>query len=298
MTNVSCMVCDSTQAYLMRTLNKSDPGGGSATQGSFRVWKCGECRFTWVDRMDLANPEAAAAYQDYPYNNNMFGYFEAMRSLYLRGLRERIARTLGNVDLRDRAFLDVGCANGEYLCAAKELGFGTVAGVEIDDVATNRARAYGEVCKDVRDLSCSHYDIIQINSVASNIIEFRPFVKKCLSVLNSHGFLLLDVLDQESISSRVKITGWPGIDASSRCGNLRPPYVINGFNKKSLAIFLCQLGLKPTLITTARHGSTMVPYPRSTNLLRRMLFLINKPVIISESAPAPQANKEVGTSGS
>ncbi len=259
-------------------------------QKSFRVWKCSECHFTWVDRADLANPEAAVFYQDYPYNKRLGLYFEQMRPYYFRGLRERIARTLGNVDLRGRAFLDVGCANGEYLCVAKELGFGTVAGVEIDEGAGERARSYGEVRKDVRGLSCGHYDIIQIKNVVGNINEFRPFVEKCLSVLKSDGFVLLDVLNQESVSSLVRATSWLGTDASRRYGHLRPPYVINGFNKKSLAIFLCQVGLKPTLITTARLGSTMVPYSRSTNLLRRMLGVINKPMIISESALAPPAN--------
>ena len=277
MANVSCLVCNSEQVYLTCTL-----------QGLFRVWKCGLCRFIWVDRLDLSSPQAAVDYQDYPYNNQIAGHFEAMRFYYERGLRERITRTLGNVELRDQAFLDVGCANGEYLCVAKELGFGTVAGVEIDDVAANRARAYGEVCKDVRDLSCGHYDIIQIKNVVSNINDFRPFVGKCLSVLKSGGFLLLDAINQESISSLVRTTGWLGTDASSRYGHLRPPFVVNGFNKKSLAILLCQLGLKPTLVTTARIGSTMVPYYRSANPLRRVFHLINKPMIISESALALQ----------
>jgi transposase-like protein len=47
----------------------------------FKVWRCRECTFAWVDRSDLARPEAAPSYQDRDYQKT--GRYGPLRPPYV-----------------------------------------------------------------------------------------------------------------------------------------------------------------------------------------------------------------------
>ncbi|MBN3960624.1 class I SAM-dependent methyltransferase [Nostoc sp. NMS8] len=226
----------------------------------FKVWRCGECTFTWVDRNDLARPEAAASYDNYGYNRHLRSSFEQMKPLYIKGLQQRISRRLSDRSLQNCAFLDVGCANGEYLWTAKSIGFGRVAGVEIDSSAAKLASVYGEVVDDVEKFAPFTFDVVQIKNVLSNIPDFVGFLSSCLQVLKPDGFLLLDNPNQDSLTALLRNTLARDYQKTGLYGHLRPPHVINGFNLASIKELYRRLHLTPTYISTSYIGTSVVPY--------------------------------------
>jgi 2-polyprenyl-3-methyl-5-hydroxy-6-metoxy-1,4-benzoquinol methylase len=248
----SCILCNSDRIQKTAVIGKD-----------FTVWKCQECSFLWVDRQDLDKPEAFPSYESYQYNHNIRNHFEQMKNLYIEGFQKRIRRTLGNQSLENRSFLDVGCANGEYLWTARNIGFGQVSGVEIDPEAAMFAKAHGEVSDDIRKLSLQSYDVVQVKNVISNITDFSSFLTLCISVLKPDGFLLLDVLNQDSLTAILRNTLIRDYSRTGRYGPLRPPYVINGFNQSSLQELFRRFGLEPTWLGTSYMGNALVPYAPS-----------------------------------
>jgi SAM-dependent methyltransferase len=239
---------------------------------NFKVWNCGGCRFTWVDRDDLSRPEAAPSYDSYDYSKGLRRAFEQMQTLYLKGFEQRLKRTLGPRSLKNSAFLDVGCANGEYLWTCKSLGFGLVSGVEIDSEAARHASRYGEVADDVSKLSHSTYDIIQIKNVLSNIPDFLGFLNTYRSLLKPNGFLFIDVLNQYSLTAVLRNTLIKQSEKTCRYGPLRPPYVVNGFSKSALKTLLLTQGYSLTHLSSSYMGSPQVPY--APNRIAGLLGLV------------------------
>lgn len=255
--------------------------------GTFRIWRCGCCGFEWTDRDDLNGPNAAN-YDDYPYNVRSHQLFGKVKSLYRKGLEQRVDRLLLGKPLRELSFLDVGCANGEYLWAASDLGFGYVAGVEIDDAAAARARKYGEVAKSVSDLSVCRYDVVHVKNVVNNIAAVREFMRSCVGAIKPGGVLMLDVLNQGGLTAFLRKQCFNSSSTNRLYGCMRPPFVINGFNRNSLQTFLAEpeFGLSVLRITTVSSGTPMLPYSASyrTRLLGRFATLLGAgSMLLSES---------------
>lgn len=258
--------------------------------GEFRSWGCVACGFQWIDRDDLRQLEKRPTYDDYPYNAALRRSFEEMKPRYVAGLRRRLADRFGAADLARAAFLDVGCANGEYLWAARTVGFGAVFGIEIDPSAAERAREHGVVQADPAALGAETFDVIQIKNVISNIADFRPWLKSYVARLKPGGLLLLDVLNQASLTVRLRQIVYPDSRRSGRRGHLRPPYVINGFTKHSLES-LCRLsGLRLRGLRTSHLGSVDVPYASGSSLAtvygRIGSWIGRGSMLISEVEPA------------
>lgn len=233
---------------------------------NFRCWACDSCGFQWIDREDLRRPATRPTYEDYPYNASLRRTFEEMKPLYVAGLRRRLAERYGTANLDRLAFLDVGCANGEYLWAARTLGFGKVFGIEIDPKAAENARQHGEVHAEPSAIDSERFDVIQIKNVVSNIADFQPWLKDYVGRLESGGLMLLDVLNQSSLTARLRQIVYPDSRRSGRRGHLRPPYVINGFSKRSFALLCERSGLRVRNLRTSHLGSMDVPYASGSSL--------------------------------
>jgi SAM-dependent methyltransferase len=185
-----------------------------------------------------------------------------MRPKYVRGLRRRI---LGHFEtMADRGFLDVGCANGEYLDSARELGLNPVVGVEIDAEAAAKARIFGPVHASMKDAG-GPFDVVQCKNVLSNIEDFDGFFADLLSLTKPGGVLFLDVLNQFGLVARAKkMLGRPGI--------LRPPFVINGFSKAAVRALAAKHGAQVRTLQTTYSGSDLLPYRESLGLAVRGRF--------------------------
>lgn len=244
----SCLLCAAPDCRRVTTV---PPG--------YRVWHCSCCEFEWIDREDLQNTDSSTLYQDYPYNARIHSSFARMRAIYLLGFQERVLRYYAVEDLGRLEFLDIGCANGEYLMTALDLGLARVAGVEIDHTAANHARQFGDIVDNVRWLD-GQFDIVQIKNVITNIQDFAGFLDDCLLCLKSNGMLFLDVVNQYSLTALARKARHLLGSKASRYGRLRPPFVINGFSRASVVFLLKQRSLYPLSVRMSYLGSREVPY--------------------------------------
>lgn len=216
-------------------------------------------RFDWFDRSRMGEVDLVRIYQSYPYNTSLERDYARMRPRYIRGLRSRILRHFPAVE--GLSFLDVGCANGEYLDCARELGLGPLAGVEVDQAAAARAARYAPVFPSMSE-AAGPYDIVQCKNVISNIDDVPGFFAELLRLTKPGGVLFLDVLNQFGLVARVKKRlGRPGI--------LRPPFVINGFSKASLAALASGRAARILVLGTTYSGSDLLPYRSSLGLTAR-----------------------------
>ncbi len=216
-------------------------------------------RFDWFDRSRMGDVDLVQIYQSYPYNDSLERDYAGMRPKYIRGLRRRILRHFKAVE--GLSFLDVGCANGEYLDCARELGLGPIAGVEIDQAAAARAVRHAPVFRSMSEAP-GPYDIVQCKNVISNIEDVHGFFAELLRLTKPGGILFLDVLNQSGLVAGLKKRlGRPGI--------LRPPFVINGFSKPSLAALTARHGARISSLGTTYAGSDLLPYRESFGLAVR-----------------------------
>jgi SAM-dependent methyltransferase len=216
-------------------------------------------RFQWFDRAQMKNLDLLDIYHSYPYSEAIADDFRVMRPLYIKGLERRIRRHFP--EAAGLRFLDVGCANGEYLDSARELGMTGITGVEVDEAARDKASRFGRVVPSLFDLE-EGFDVVQCKNVLSNIQDFQPFFAKMLRLLRPDGVLFFDVLNQYSLIASVKrMSGKPGI--------LRPPFVINGFSKKSVSMLAGKHNARILSLGTTYCGSALLPYRKNLSLTIR-----------------------------
>ena len=231
--------------------------GATRFKGIYRCSRHGA--FEWFDRGLLNDMDLVGVYQSYAYNRSIRHDFGRMKPAYIRGLLWRILKYHPQTD--GLSFLDVGCANGEYLEAARALGMSPVEGVEVDEEARTRAAAHGRVSSSMDELH-GQYDIVQCKNVLSNIRDFRAFFTCLIGKTKPGGVLFFDVLNQFGIVARIKqIRGKPGA--------LVPPFVINGFSKKSVAELARRNKARVAWLSTTYVGSDLLPYRRSLGLVAR-----------------------------
>jgi len=224
------------------------------------IYRCGRHGvFEWFDRSLLDNVDLVAAYQSYPYNRSLGQDFERMKPSYVRGLVRRVLKYHPKTE--GLSFLDVGCANGEYLEAARALAMSPVDGVEIDEEAREKASAHGRVYSNMNELR-GRYDVVQCKNVLSNISDPARFFAGLLDRTKPGGVLFLDVLNQFGLVASIKKT-------MRRPGILRPPYVINGFSKEAVAELAKRRKAKVAWLGTTYAGSYLLPYRRSIGLVAR-----------------------------
>jgi len=251
----TCIVCSNDRAVAVADI-----------AGKYRITKCPDCGFEWVDRDSLAVALELPNYDDYRYSRLIGDNFEDMKPYYKRGLCERLISYNSKWGNDDQVFADIGCANGEYLWAAKQIGFHHVFGVEIDSVAAEKAQRYGDIFKAITDIPEETCNVVQIKNVASNIKDLEAFVSGAIRLLKPNGFLLFDVLNQQSLTSSVRLFLRRFGYYEGMYGCLRPPYVINGFSIRSTKRFLTKLGLRMTLCRTASLGSLQLPYRKANGI--------------------------------
>jgi SAM-dependent methyltransferase len=216
-------------------------------------------RFQWFDRSQMDNLDLIEIYQSYPYNEAIADDFRIMRPLYIKGLERRIRRYFPSS--HGMSFLDVGCANGEYLNSARELGMASITGVEVDDKAMYKAARFGRVVSNLDHLD-ELYHIVQCKNVLSNIQDFNTFFEKILRLVRPDGVLFFDVLNQYGVAALAKnALGKPGI--------LRPPFVINGFSKRSVGRLAQKHNARVLRLGTTYCGSPLLPYRKSASLSLR-----------------------------
>jgi 2-polyprenyl-3-methyl-5-hydroxy-6-metoxy-1,4-benzoquinol methylase len=144
-------------------------------------------------------------------------YADAADPYYLEQAAERIANAHRLLDLVPSGgrLLEVGCACGFLLVAARERGF-AVEGVEVSAWAADHARdAYGLAVQtgslETIELPAATYDVVVMADVIEHLMDPRRTVRHLLRLLRPGGRLLLLTPDVGSRLARVLGRRWWGL---------------------------------------------------------------------------------------
>jgi 2-polyprenyl-3-methyl-5-hydroxy-6-metoxy-1,4-benzoquinol methylase len=171
----TCPVCSSTQVRRLRTLQ------------AFPSLHCLRCSHDWL----LTEGADLSSLYDMHYSG--FREDRVFSQRVREVLRSKIAPHLPH----DASVLDVGCGNGEFLAAAKELGYRTY-GIDFAEAASVACNARG--LKAVAGDFLRHdfgadapFDLITMWDVCEHLDQPLPFVARARELLKPGGMLVLKV---------------------------------------------------------------------------------------------------------
>jgi len=136
--------------------------------------------------------------------------------------------------------LDVGCASGLFLSAARKAGW-NIAGVEpSENLFAKAAAALGREAElycatlEHTPLAAGSFDAVTLWDVLEHVPQPLEFLRTCASLLKPGGHLFLNVPDLDSPEARVLGRRWPLLLAEH----------LNYFNRQSLRFCGEKAGLK------------------------------------------------------
>lgn len=268
---IHCQLCGSAAVSRQKFPERLDnsPPDFSARKAQrrnhFRIMECRQCGLVYSDGIFtddyVAQLYRAARFIEEPQLSNM-------RLDYLRALQQVISYGGQKGDL-----LEVGCANGFFLKAAKELGFKQVVGVEPGADAVASALPEIRPCI-VNDLfqdglfNPDSFDVVCSFQVIDHLISPVNFLKSAWRVLRPGGIILIVNHDIRSF--------WPKL-----MGEWSPMYDIEHiflFDKKTLSQALEKVGFEIKIVSDIPNSYTfsyclkMFPLPHALRVfLLRLL---------------------------
>lgn len=211
----SCELCGAPPERQTRTW--PDARIGSASYGYVT---CGECGLVFCN--PLPNPSDQAAFHRDQYAADASAEPERLHKMdpehsrqrlyspayqrWAKGLLERLASRAPAERSGQIRFLEVGCASGGILKAARELGMSPV-GVEVSP----EAAAYGrrEEKLDIRiglleqlGLPAASFDIVLLHDVVEHVPSPMSLLRECVRLLARGGILCLHTVNVESATAR------------------------------------------------------------------------------------------------
>jgi SAM-dependent methyltransferase len=213
--------------------------GDARSSFAFRVAdydhrRCAACRSVFV-RPAPSDEELARVYgaQDY--------YAGAERH-EARIRREAAARAKRLVKLGARRVLDVGCAAGFFLDAARDAGL-SVVGVEPGPSGAG-ARARGHTVVDGTLDAASElgtFDAVTLWEVIEHVVDPLALISQAMQHLSVHGILAL---------STPSMSGVPALLLGRRFPMITPPEHLSLFTRGGLQTLLGRAGLRPFRLTS------------------------------------------------
>lgn len=226
-----CVVCGPTSASLVTTKNE------------YRIVRCGTCGVLYVDGCTaLTGLEEfyGSAYFS-GRENAVCGYrdYVGERRLHLRNAKVLLSFVERRFKGPDRRLLDVGCAHGFLLDAARARGW-EVCGVDISAEAVRYARQQlglsvflGRV--DQCDLPPESFDVICMIGTVEHLADPMKALRSVARLLKRNGLLLITTLD---IEGRLGYFSW------------KPPEHLFYFSARSLSRLLGAAGFTVELRRT------------------------------------------------
>jgi 2-polyprenyl-3-methyl-5-hydroxy-6-metoxy-1,4-benzoquinol methylase len=150
-------------------------------------------------------PSAAELAEHYErsYGEGGYAVFSSATEIRRAIARERLTRVMRSA--RGSRWLDVGCAGGEFLEAARGAGL-AIEGIDLSRraVASARERGLDAHCTRVEDFRPDRpYDTVTAFDVIEHSLDPRGFVRSVASWLAPHGRLVLALPDAGSVYPRL-----------------------------------------------------------------------------------------------
>ena len=232
----SCPVCDSVSAR--RAFDKD----------SYTYVTCGDCGLVYI------NPVPSDAVLAREYDEVSADYFLDERRLAIDEYPERHAREvqlLRRVGASGR-LVDVGCATGSFMMAAKSIGFGHIAGIDIAQasIAVARRRGFEAVAGSFPAglFARESADVITMWNTLEHLPAPFEFVREAERVLRPGGLLAVSVPNYDSLSVRILGTRYRYIELAH----------LNYFNRRTLGRVLKRAGFHISYVETRSFNPYVV----------------------------------------
>lgn len=250
-TTVPCRVCATTR-----------PGAVVVTVGGIAVSRCSECDVESCADV-LSDEQLAAAYDG--FTGVGVESSNASFSEYVRQSRESLRFDLrlrpGGAQTTGLRFLDYGCGRGHFVQAAADLGMRAV-GMELDGQSVASAREHGldvvqgTLPSAAGELPVSQFDFIKCMHVLEHLRYPREVLTSFKKMLAPGGLIAIQVPDQSSFPSRLKIELRRFGIRKADWGFIQPPIHLHGYAPKTFRVAARSVGLR---VVEVRKTSPLDP---------------------------------------
>lgn len=218
-------------------------------RSSYTIAKCENCGLVYLSNI----PEKAKL--DELYSATFFRssskFNTAENNPSWVNARKRVECALKTPEIGKQAWLDIGCATGDFLLAAKPY-VAELFGTDVSDYALEQARARGLENLQLGDLASLAYpserfDLVGMWDVLEHVTDPNAALRKVFGYLRPGGYLVLSTGDVDSLSSRLTGRFWH---------LMIPPFHTYFFSKKTITRYLQQAGFAEIEIS---YPSKVVP---------------------------------------
>lgn len=232
--------------------------------------------------------EMAGAYQSSDAGELSRRNFRAYAEQSVEILREELSRAgISSGEIRSLSFFDYGCGGGHFVVAAEHLGFEAM-GMELDSTSVMEARVKGlKVIEGMlpaalAKLDGRRFDVIKVSHVLEHVSNLKELLECLASLLVDRGTLIVNVPDQASFPSRMKVLLRNFGIKRSEYGYVQPPIHLHGFTPSTFPELARIFGLKLVAVygyspLDSRHFPTTPDYWRGMGL-QHLVYLIGRAI--------------------
>lgn len=246
--NVKCCLCKVDNAYELYY------------EQGFNIVRCAQCGLVYVNpRLTRKEREKIYASKSY-YSGDGFGYRDYVASYpsieYLANRRLDLLEKF----CKKGKLLDVGCAHGFFLLAARGRGW-EVWGVEISKFACDYARErYGLniINKGLEDTDfpANFFDVVTMWDVLEHFDDPSGVMMEVKRILKKSGFVFFQVPNFSSLQSRLMRGRWKDIKPHYHLWYFTPKTISELLNSKGFSIVKVRGGKSPVNLKRffSKHG--------------------------------------------
>lgn len=205
------------------------------TKNKYLIVRCENCGLVYVDAIPTSDELRAIYGGDFFTLSAKFKGGETGPAF--QNAKIRVDRILSLPGVGREAWLDVGCATGEFVAQAQR-HIGEVVGVELSEFAVQQAKAqYGVTVLNgdflTTELDPGRYDVITAWDFIEHVQDPAATLEKMHRLLRPGGCLILSTGDIASISSRLAGKFWH---------LMIPPKHLYFFSKDTIRTYLERAG--------------------------------------------------------
>jgi SAM-dependent methyltransferase len=196
----------------------------------------------------LPTGQELSDYYEGSFRDGLYKTFTAAEEMKRMTARQRLKEISPHVDMQGR-WLDVGCANGEFINHLKEQGY-QAEGIELSDHAVNQAKERG------LKVRCGTMEVlgpeekfagITAFDVIEHVLDPLEFLQQAVAHLEPGGKLAMTMPDKSSVFCKLMGARWYFYI---------PEEHLHYFDPEIMRALFAKVGLKPLFIGPSRKPLT------------------------------------------